>query len=106
VAVPVEGDSHLEVSLDLGVVDVEMNRLLVNSGGIAVRQQGNVGAYAGPETSELSREVEPSTWIADDDHQRGRERQASKQTTASTRDLLTGRGHDCLVSARRDRSKH
>ncbi len=81
----------VQVAFDIGVVDLEVDALLLDRRGVLVGEQHEVGADAGAEPSELQGEVEPPARVAlpEHDHQQGREEQAGGDATARAAHDLT-----------------
>jgi hypothetical protein len=62
----------IEVLLDVGMVDFQVDGLLLDRGRVLVCEQGRIGAHSGRKAGQLARKVEPPARIAlhKDDHQR------------------------------------
>ena len=53
-----QGKPPIEVSFHVGVVDLQVDRLLFDGGRVSVCEQGRIGADSGPEAGQLARKVE------------------------------------------------
>ena len=89
------GSQRLRFRGDVGVVDVQVDRLLVLGGGVPVGQQGRIRADPGREAAELQREVEPPSGVSlpEEDHQQGRREKGTADARTGPVDLgddLTG----------------
>jgi hypothetical protein len=58
----------IEVSLGVGVIDLEMHRLLVNGRGVPIGEQSEVSKDPRLETHQFSGEVEPPAWVPLPEH--------------------------------------
>ena len=56
-----QGHPPIEVILHIGVVDLQVDRLLFDGRRILVCEQDRVGGDPGPEAGQLTRKVEPPT---------------------------------------------
>ena len=66
-----EGEPPVEVSFCVGVINFQVDRLLVDGGRVPVREQARIGADSGLEAGQLAQKIEPPAWIkpSKEDHQ-------------------------------------
>jgi hypothetical protein len=79
-----QGQPAVQVAFGVGIVDVEVDTLLLDGRGVVVGEQRDVRADAGAEPGELEGEVEPPARVAlpEQDHQQGRGEQAGRDPAA------------------------
>jgi len=58
-----EGEPPVEVSFYVGVINFQVDRLLIDSGRVSVREQARKGTDSGLEAGQLARKIEPPAWF-------------------------------------------
>ena len=58
-----QGIPPIEVSFYVGVINFQVDRLLVDGGRVSVREQARIGTDSGLEAGQLARKIESPAWI-------------------------------------------